>query len=43
MAKSVGGMGSVPGQGAKIPCGSWPKDQNIKREEILEHKFNEDF
>ena len=27
---NAGGEGSIPGQGAKIPHASWPKNQNIK-------------
>ena len=30
------GAGSIPGQGAKILCASWPKNQNMKREAILQ-------
>ena len=26
---NAGGAGSIPGQGAKILCASWPKNQNI--------------
>ena len=28
---NAGGLGSIPGQGAKIPNASWPKNQNIKQ------------
>ena len=31
LPSSAGGMGSIPGQGAKIPHGLWPKNQNIKK------------
>ena len=27
---NTGGEGLIPGQGAKIPHASWPKNQNIK-------------
>lgn len=37
-----GGVGSIPGQGAKIPRGLKPKTQNIKTEGML-YKFNKDF
>ena len=30
------GAGSIPGQGAKILCASWPKNQNMKTEAILQ-------
>ena len=30
-----GGVGSIPGQGAKIPRGLKPKTQNIKTEGML--------
>ena len=35
-----GDMGSIPGQGAKIPRISWPKIQNIQKQ--YGNKFNED-
>ena len=28
---NAGGAGSIPGQGAKIPHASWPKNQNIEQ------------
>jgi len=31
---STRGAGSIPDQEAKIPHGSWPKNQNIKRSTI---------
>ena len=34
--------GSIPGQGAKIPHTSWPKNKNIKQKEYC-NKFNKDF
>ena len=39
---SAGGVGSVPGQGAKIPHASEPKNQNIKQQQYC-NKFNKDF
>ena len=30
---SAGGVGSVPGQGTKIPHASWPKNQDIKQKQ----------
>ena len=33
---NVGGVGSVPGQRAKIPHASWPKNQNIKHKQYCE-------
>ena len=32
---NVRGVGSTPGQGAKIPCASQPKKQRLKAETIL--------
>ena len=32
---NAGGVGSIPGQGAKIPHASGPKTHNIKTEVIL--------
>ena len=39
---SVGGAGSVPDQGPKIPHDSRPKSQNIKQKRCC-NKFNKDF
>ena len=39
---SAGGVGSIPGQGAKIPHASPPKNQNIKQEQHC-NKFNKEF
>ena len=39
---NAGGVGSIPGQGAKIPHASWPKNQNIKQKQYC-NKFNKDF
>ena len=36
---SAGDAGSIPGQEAKIPCASWPKNYNISNIII----FNKDF
>ena len=38
---NAGGMGSIPGQGAKFPHASPPKNQNIKRKQYG-NKFNKD-
>ena len=38
----AGGMGLIPGWGAKIPCASWPKKtQNIKQRQYC-NTFNKD-
>ena len=34
-SSNVGGAGLIPGQGARIPHASWPKNQNIQTEAIL--------
>ena len=39
---SAGGAGLIPGQGAKIPHTSGPKNQNIIQKQYS-NKFNEDF
>ena len=39
---SVGGGGSIPGRGGKIPHASGPKNQNRKQKQYCS-KFNEDF
>ena len=39
---SAGSVGSIPGQGVKIPHTSWPKNKNIKQKQYC-HKFNKDF
>ena len=39
---SAEGAGLVPGQGAKIPGASQPKNQNIKQKQYC-NKFNKDF
>ena len=36
------GEGAIPGQEAKIPHASWPKDQNIKQKQYY-NKPNKDF
>ena len=36
------GIGSTPGQGAKIPHAMGPKNQNIKQKQYC-NKFNKDF
>jgi len=32
---TVGGTGSIPGQGAKIPHALWTKNQNIKQKQQI--------
>ena len=39
---NAGDTGSIPGQRAKIPHASWPKNQNIKQKQYCS-KFNKDF
>ena len=39
---NAGGVGLIPGQGAKIPHASTPKSQNIKQKQYC-NKFNKDF
>ena len=39
---NTGGVSSIPGQGAKIPHASWPKNQNIKQKQYC-NKFNKEF
>ena len=39
---NAGGVGSFPGQGAKIPHALWPKNQNIKQKQYC-NKFSKDF
>ena len=36
------GVGSIPGQGAKILQASWPANQNVKQKQYSK-KFNKDF
>ena len=31
LSSNAGGIGSIPGQGAKVTHASWPKDQDIKQ------------
>ena len=39
---NAGGVGSIPGWGAKTPHVSGPKNQNIKQKQNC-NKFNKDF
>ena len=41
-SSNAGGAGLIPGQGAKIPHASRPKNQNIKQKQYC-NKFNKDF
>ena len=38
----AGGVGLIPGQGAKIPHACWPKNQNVNQKKYC-NKFNKDF
>ena len=40
-SSNVGGVGSIPGWGAKIPHALQPKNQNIKQKQYC-NKFNKD-
>ena len=42
LPSNAGGVGSIPGQEAKIPHASRPKYQNIKQKRYC-NKFNKDF
>ena len=42
LPSNVGGAGSIPDPGAKIPHASWQKNQNIKHKQYC-NKFNKDF
>ena len=37
-SSSAGGVGLIPGQGAKIPHASWPKTSNIKQKQCCKKK-----
>ena len=39
LPSNAGGVGSIPGRGAKIPHASTPKIQNIKWARILEYSL----
>ena len=41
---NMGGEGSIPGQGAKIPHASWSKNQNMKKKKKKQYynKFNKE-
>ena len=32
---NAGGVGSIPGQGARIPHASWPKNEGIKQKQYI--------
>ena len=40
-SSNTGGVGSIPGQGDKIPHALWPKSQNIKQKQYC-NKCNKD-
>ena len=42
LPSNAGGVGSIPGGGAKIPHASRSKNQNIKQKQYC-NKFNKDF
>ena len=42
LPSNAGGVGSIPGRGAKIPHASWPENQNIKQKQYC-NKCNKDF
>ena len=42
LPSNAGGVGSIPGWGAKVPHASGPKNQNIKQKQDC-NKFNKDF
>ena len=41
-SSNAGGVGLIPNWGAKIPCASQPKKQNIKQKQYC-NNFNKDF
>ena len=46
-SSKAGGVGLIPGQGAKNPRASWPKKTNQRKENLKQkqycNKFNKDF
>ena len=42
LPSNAGGVGSIPGQEAKIPHGWWPKKQNIQQKQYG-NKFSKNF
>ena len=40
---NAGGVGSIPGQEAKIPHALWPEKQNIKQEQHWNKFINKNF
>ena len=42
LPSNIGGAGSIPGRGAKIPHASRPKNQNIKQKQYC-NRFSKDF
>ena len=40
LPSSVRGVGSIPGQGAKIPCALWPKRQKHRKQKQYCNQFN---
>ena len=43
LPSNAGGVGLIPGWGDKIPHASWPKSQNLKKQDQYCNKFNRDF
>ena len=41
LPSNAGGVGLIPGRGAKIPYALWPKKQDIKQKQYC-NKFNKD-
>ena len=35
LPSNAGGVGSIPGQGAKISHALWPKKQNVKQNNVV--------
>ena len=42
LPSNAGGVGLIPGRGAKTPHASQPKNQNMKQKQYY-NKFNKDF
>ena len=42
LPSNAGGAGSIPGQGARVPHASQPKNRNVKQKQYCD-KFGKDF
>ena len=42
LPSDAGGVGSIPGQGARIPHASQPRNQNVKQKQYC-NKFDKNF